>query len=213
MRYFLDMNIPIYYCVELGHPLEKKAKKFINSKNTNLFLLCDYIKTLNLPNWIKRQKAILFEFNQKINNSGYILFSCQLSKELLSQDKIVVNRLLANYENSNDKEIFKEKVNDVFNLIQARVNHFIKNYIDEIVVPISEIDPDLRSCLFTWLNPNDSDARTIASAIQEHNQKEIRAMTADKKDWKREILEEVHNDLKLKKKYPKLPQIDYLQDF
>ena len=37
-------------------------------------------------------------------------------------------------------------------------------------------------------------------------------MTADKKDWKKELLEEIHEDLFLKKEYPKLPKIEYLQD-
>ena len=81
-----------------------------------------------------------------------------------------------------------------------------------MVIPINEIDPKLKSCLFTWLTPNDSDSKTIASAIQEHNKKEVVIITADKKDWTKELLEEVHNDPSLKKVYEKLPEIKYVQD-
>src|SRR3989339_355622 len=176
MRYFLDMNLPIYFCMQIGNPLEEKTKLFIKNKGNNSYLLCDYIVKKNLPKWLSRQQIILFEFNQKI------------------------------------KTKFIEAVNEIFNLLPARINYFIKVYIDEIVIPELEIDFKLKSCLFTWLNPNDSDANTIASAIQEHNKKELKIMTADKKDWKKELLEEVHEDLFLKKGYPKLPKIEYLQD-
>jgi len=212
MRYFLDMNIPVYYCMQIGAPLEEKAKQFIKNKKNNTYLLCDYVLNRNLPRWLKRQQIILFEFNQKIKNKDYQLFSNDQSKNLFPKDKIFTERLILNYNKSEDKNNFVKIVNEVFNLLQARINYFIKKYIDEIVIPESEIDFNLKSCLFTWLDGNDSDAKTIASAIQEHNKKELNIMTADKRDWKKELLEEVHNDIFLKKKYPKLPRIDYLQD-
>jgi len=37
-------------------------------------------------------------------------------------------------------------------------------------------------------------------------------ITADKKDWTKELIEEVHNDPNLKKVYTKLPEIKYVQD-
>jgi len=212
MRYFLDMNLPIYFCMQIGNPLEEKTKLFIKNKGNNSYLLCDYIVKKNLPKWLSRQQIILFEFNQKIKNKDYLLFSTEQSKILLSKDKILIERLILNYDKSKDKTKFIEAVNEIFNLLPARINYFIKVYIDEIVIPELEIDFKLKSCLFTWLNPNDSDANTIASAIQEHNKKELKIMTADKKDWKKELLEEVHEDLFLKKGYPKLPKIEYLQD-
>mgnify|MGYP001595491593 FL=1 len=170
MRYFLDMNLPVYYCLQIGHPLEKKAKSFIENKR-DIFLLCDYIVDNNLPRWLRRQKIILFEFNQKIQNPEYAMFTSEQSKILFSQDKVLANRLLLNFEKSTDKSKFIEDINQVFNLLHARISFFIKRYIDEIVIPESEIDFDLKSCLFTWLTPNDSDAKTIASAIQEHKNK------------------------------------------
>lgn len=212
MRYFLDMNIPIYFCMEIENPLEKKAKLFVNNKK-DIFLLCDYIVSINIPKWLKRQKVILFEFNQKIQNNNYTLFSSNQSRILFSQDKIFINKLILNYEKSNDKPKFLEDINKIFNLLQIRISYFIKKYIDEVVIPNNKIDFELKSCLFTWLTPNDSDAKTIASAIQAHNKDKLTIITSDKSHWTKELLNEVHNKTSLSKKFPSLPKIKYLQDY
>lgn len=212
MRYFLDMNIPIYFCMQMGDPLEIKAREFIKNKGTNSYLLCSYIINTNLPRWMNRQQSILFEFNQKVKDNSYTFFTSDRSKILLQKDKVFTERLFLNYNKSKDKDNFVKTVNDIFNLLRSRIEYFIKFYINEVVIPESEIDFDLKSCLFTWLNPNDSDAKTIASAVQEHNLRDLDIITADKKDWKKELLEEIHNNVLLKKKYPKLPNIGYLQD-
>ena len=116
MRYFLDMNIPVYFCMQIGHHLENKAKLFVENKKDNLFLLCDYISSINLPKWLKRQKIILFEFNQKIQNADYNLFSSEQSRILISQDKIFVNNLILIYKKSINKTEFLESINKIFNL-------------------------------------------------------------------------------------------------
>jgi hypothetical protein len=213
MRYFLDMNLPIYFCLQIGNNLEEKAKNFVENKKDHIFLLCDYIASINLPKWLKRQKVILFEFNQKIQNKDYVLFSSEQSEVLFPQDKILTNRLVLNYNDAENKKKFVENTNQIFNLLQARVSYFIKKYIDKIVILHSEINFELKSCLFTWLTPNDSDARTIASAVQEHNNERLTIITSDKQHWTKELLEEVHNDSRLLKKYPLLPKIEYLQDY
>ena len=63
------------------------------------------------------------------------------------------------------------------------------------------------------LSPNDSDAQTLASAVQEHNNNRLTIITADKKHWTDDLLKEVHNDSTLLKKYPFLPKIEYLQNY
>ena len=198
--------------MQLGHPLEKKAQLFVKNKKESVFLLCDYIVSRNLPRWLKRQKGVLFEFNQKIQNQNYNLFSSEQSKILFPKDKIFASKLLLSYNQSKNKKQFVGDINQIFNLLQARVSYFIKIYIDEVVIPESEIVFKLRSCLFTWLK-NDSDARTIASAIQEHKNKKLIIITADRKDWTKELLNEVHNDFELAKEYPSLPKIEYLQNY
>ena len=212
MRYFLDMNIPIYYCMQFGHPLEEKTEKFVGLKDKNIFLLCDYIYSRNLPRWLKRQKIILLEFNQKTQNSSYILFSSDGAKDLFPKDKQLVKKLVLMYNLSKDREKFNNKINEIFNLLNNKVANFIKKYIDEIVIPEKEIDSRLKICLNTWLR-NDSDARTIASGIQEHQNKKLVLITADRKDWTKELLEEIHNDIALSKRFSSLPEIKYLQNF
>lgn len=213
MRYFLDMNLPIYFCLQIGSDLEKNAKLFVENKKDNIFLLCDYIVSVNLPKWLRRQKAILFEFNQKVQDASYTQFSSEQSKILFPQDKIVTNRLILGYGNAKDKTQFIENTNQIFSLLQARINSFIKKYINETVIPEAQIDQNLRMCLFTWLNPNDSDARTIASAVQEHKNNKLTIITSDKAHWTKDLLSEVHNDPSLRVKYPNLPKIEYLQDY
>ena len=131
------------------------------------------------------------------------VYSPRDRKKILKLNKLSGNR---------DKEEIIRKLRKTTNELEHRINSFIKNKIDEFVTPVSEIDFDLKSCLFTWLKSNDSDAKTIASAVQEHNKKELKILTADKKDWKEELLDEIHNDIDLKKKYPKLPIIKYAQN-
>ena len=206
------MNLPIYFCMQIGHPLERKAKLFIENKGVSTFLLCDYIVSRNFPRWLKRQKVVVFEFNQKIQNPDYNLFSSKQSEILFPKDKMFVNKLVLSCNQSQNKEQFIGNINQIFNLLQARVSYFIKRYIDEVVIPESEIDFDLRSCLSTWLR-NDSDVRTVASAIQEHKNKKLIIMTSDKKDWTGDLLGEVHNDIRLLKEYPSLPKIEYLQNY
>ena len=212
MRYFLDMNIPIYFCFQFGHLLEKKAKFFVKNKGANNFLLCDYILSRNIPRWIKRQKIILYEFNQKIQNSSYLLFSSEGSKDLFSKDKLFVKKLIQLHSISKDKKQFSKKINSIFNLLDKKIKSFIISFIDEIVIPEKEIDFDLKSCLRTWLS-NDSDCFTIASGIQEHQKKKLILFTADKKDWTTELLEEIHRDPQLIKKYRDLPKIECLQNY
>lgn len=212
MRWFLDMNIIIYFCLELGHPLEEKTKLFVKKKGNSKFLLCEYIQKQNLPKWIKRQEEILKRFNvmvlgQQIKGDPVYLFN---------KDKIFLNRLILIYKNSKDKERFRINTNKIFSLIKIKVRLFLEKYIDEFIIP--EIDFELKSHLLSFLNlgsaiKNDSDAKTIASAIQAHKEKPLTIITADKKDWTKDLLEEVHYHIDLKKKYSSLPKIKYIQDF
>lgn len=208
MKWFLDMNIIVYYSVEMGHPLEEKAKIFVRRKEKSKFLLCEYIQKENLPKWIKRQEEILMRFNAKTSGQD----SNETPIYLFKKDKIILDRLILMHEESKDKEEFKLKVNKIFSTIKVKVIIFLERFIDEFVVPIKKIDRELWSSLNTYLQ-NISDAKTIASGIQEHQENKLVLITADKKDWNKELLEEVHNSIFLKRKYPKLPKIEYLQNY
>ncbi len=208
MDWFLDMNIIVYHIFEIGHPLEKKARLFVNKKGNSKFLICEYIQKENLPKWLERQGEILKWFNFKI--SGQKIEEDKMN--LFNKDKIFLNRLILMYQNSKDQDKFKANTNKIFAFVKIKSRLFLEKYIDEIVIPIKEIDFKLKSCLFTWLHPNDSDAKTIASGIQEHQINKLILITADKKDWTPKLLLEVHNDVELKKEYPHLPKIEYLQN-
>jgi len=219
MRWFLDMCIVLYYAGEGDRPdFNKKTRKFVERKKEDSFLLCYYIKEINLPKWLERQKIILKEIAKKLSDKSYTLYSSSESLKLTDRDKKKLIKLLVLSQNIANTEEKISKITRIFFELERRINYFLKNYIDETVVPVSDIDFKLKSCLFTWLalenpgNPNDSDAKTLASAIQEHNKKELKIITADKKDWNKELLEEVHNDIVLNKKYPKLPEIKHLQN-
>lgn len=212
MRWFLDMCIILYYIGEGDKQyLIQKSKDFVNKKGEDSFLLCYYIKDSNLPKWLERQRILFRELLKQIKDNTYVPYNSDESKILYDRDKNKITKLLVFFRNTHDKKEIFTKLEKINQEIEIRINLFIETYIDNIVIPISDIDFKLKSCLFTWLTPNDSDAKTIASAIQEHNKKELKIITADKKDWNKELLEEVHNNIQLKKKYPKLPEIKYLQ--
>ncbi len=213
MRCFLDMCIILYSAGEGDRPdLNKKTKKFIEEKGEDNFLLCYYIKEVDIPKWLKRQKIIYREVLKSLKEESYKLYSSNEAKDLTLRDKKKGIKLLTIFRNSKIINSIN-KAERIFLYLEQQINSFLQNYIDEFVIPVGEIDFELKSCLFTWLNPNDSDSKIIASAVQEYKKGELVIITADKEDWNKELLEEIHNNIYLKKKYPKLPEIKYLQDY
>ncbi|MFH1358535.1 MAG: hypothetical protein ABIH37_01460 [archaeon] len=218
MRWFLDMCIILYYIGEGDKEIFiKKSKQFINEKGQNEFLLCYYIKDENFPKWIDRQKILFRELIKQINDANYKPYSSEESKRLYERDKKKIIKLMTLLRSFSDKKKIIKSFERAVQEIEIRINIFIRDKIDKLVIPVSEIDFELKSHIFTFLNlgssvKNDSDAKTIASAIQENNKQNLIIITADKTDWNKELLQEVHNHYNLKKKYPKLPDINYLQD-
>jgi len=209
MNWFLDMNIIVYHVFEMGHPLERKTRLFVKKKGSSKFLLCEYIQKENLPKWLERQEEILKWFNAKI--SGQKIEEDKM--DLFNKDKIFLNRLILMYRNSKDKDKFQINTNKIFSFVKIKSKLFLEKYIDEFVIPIKEIDFELFSSLNTYLQ-NISDAKTIASGIQEHQNNKLILVTSDKKDWNKENLEwSIPSISSLEKKYPSLPKIKYLQNF
>lgn len=218
MRWFLDMCI-ILYSVGEGDcsELNKKTLKFIKEKGKDDFLLCYYIKEVDIPKWLNRQRILFKEIIKQIRDNDYIPYSSEESKKLYKRDKNKIIKMTTFLKNRfNQREAIKKSEKLLLEL-ERRIKEFIDNYIDKFVVPTEEIDFELQSHLRGFLNlgsaiKNDSDAKTIASAIQEHQNKELVIITADKKDWNKELIKEVHNHYSLKKQYKKLPKIQYLQN-
>lgn len=219
MRWFLDM------CVILGYINEGDSQKiiaktisFVNQKKDDKFVLCYYIKDDNIPKWLNRKRIIFREILRQIKDSSYKPYSDNECNYLWGRDKNQALKLVAFAAAIQDKTEIINEFENVYQEIERRIKNFIDKYIDEFVIPIKDIDPELRSHLMAFLNignqkKNDSDAKTIASAIQEHNKKELIIITADKQDWNKDLLEEVNYHMDLKKEYQKLPQIKYIQDF
>jgi len=213
MRWFLDMCIILGYINEGDNPkIITKTISFVNQKKEDKFVLCYYIKEDNIPRWLNRKRIIFREILRQIKDSSYKPYSDTECSRLWERDKNQILKLTSLANTFQDKTEIIKNFENVYQEIERRIREFIEKNIDELVIPIKDIDPKLKSCLFTWLTPNDSDSKTIASAIQEHNKKEVVIITADKKDWTKELLEEVHNDYSLKKIYKKLPEIKYIQN-
>lgn len=213
MNWFLDMCILISYA-EPADKFHSKAKKFINSKGADNYLVCCYILDENLPKWIKRKRIALLEIKRSLENSSYIIGTSTesniLYKEDIADTKKILNYISTKYKNSYEAYDNAKKNHDA---LINNLNYFIKKFIDKKVIPVEDIDFELRSSLFSYLTPNDSDAKTLASGIQYNQVENLILVTGDKNDWTEELLESaiVYHPI-LSKKYPKIPEIKYIQN-
>lgn len=219
MRWFLDMCIPLYYIGEGDKPdLNRKTINFVNQKSEDRFVVCYQIKNHDLPRWIKRQNILIGEIIRKISNSSYSLASSPDSSILTARDKKKMLKLWASVMNIRNKKSTILLLSSVKIELQKRIDYFFLRFVDELVIPIEEIDIGLKSSFLNYLNlgenrRNDSDARTMSSAIQEHNREFLTVLTADKNDWSEEIFQwALPVGSTLSKKYPEIPTIRYIQD-
>jgi len=211
MDHFLDMCIIICYASQTGSKKEEKIKDLIKSREKNRFLVCYYIFNENLPKWIKRQKIIIREIIRKIKDDSYEIGESDEGRYLVKKDKNDVKKILFRISLCKDKMSFIQNLERNNRLIEKWISYFLKNYIDEKVIDIKDIDVELRSKLLSYLEGNISDANTIASGIQQHNKKELIMFTSDKKHWVKENLEEaVFLTPSLRKRGLKIPDIEYI---
>lgn len=211
MNWFLDMCILIYFS-NVKEEYSEKTIQFVKNKKNDRFFVCCYILEENLPKWIQRQIAIIEETKMKIKNPDYIIGTSYFGKFLFPKDKNKCEKLILVALKLNDKKKFIKEIEKAQLLIERRINYFLRNLTDKMVIPIKEIDFDLKSSLFSFLN-NDSDSKTLASGIQQHNKEEITILTGDKKDWTKENIKWAFDSRPpLAKKYPKIPEIKYVQD-
>ncbi len=212
MNWFLDMCILIFYA-EVGGKNYQKSAYFVQEKNNNRFIICSYISKENMPKWIKRQEIILKLAGNKILDSSYDFEKSEGYEKLISQDKIKLMKFISIGSSASDKKKYVEKIRRNQDIMLQRIHYFLQKLIDQEVVSIKEIDFDLRSTLFTFLN-NHSDAMTLASGIQHHQKEELIIMTGDKHDWNKNNLEWVYGSRPdLLKKYPNVPEIKYIQNY
>jgi len=213
MNWFLDMCILIFYA-NPSENLSAKTRKFVNSMGSDILAVCFYITDKNLPKWIERQRVSLKEIRRFYDNSSYHIGSSEESKILFREDIIEAKKIaILSLNKTENKEKAYELLKRNQEFLINNLNYFIKKFVDKKVIPIENIDFELKSSLFTYLTPNDSDANTVASGIQYHQQEKATLLTGDTTDWTKELLENavVYHTI-LNKKYPDLPEIKYMKD-
>lgn len=217
---FLDMGIIVGYANHLKEYNKKflidnidyfceDSVRLIEKFKNKIFITCDYIINKDLPNFLERRKILREEIRKKLRNNE---FKIGMSDKLYQRD---VNWGEKVYRL---KDFFKEGEREVFKLLldldissELRIKEFKSTVIKEIVIPIREIDTELKSHYFTFTN-NYSDSNIIASAIQYHtNNKNITMVTTDVKDMGWKLREWLGIDLKLNNKY-KVPDVKYIRD-
>lgn len=210
MNWFVDMCIVIFYASNTKDIKSINSCEFVKNKKDNKFLLCFYITQENMPKWIKRQISILKVIGAKISNPSKELDKIDGYQALLQQDIILLKKRLAQFASSTNKQEYYQKLKKNQNLLIQRINYFITKLVDKEVV--EKVDFELKSTLFTFLQ-NHSDAMTLASGIQYHQQEEIKILTGDKNDWNKDNLEWTFSSRPdLAKKYSKIPEIKYIQN-
>ncbi len=213
INWFLDMCVIIYYAYNSSDKLAERAKKFVENKGNSTFTVCYYILEINLPKWIKRKWITLEELERKIKDPSYIFGSSSEARILLPKDRQECEKLLSTCMKAESSVQFIEDLRRKYLLAEIKINFFINKLINNKVIPVSEIDFELKSSFFTYLENNDSDARTLASAVQQHNKENLIILTGDKKHWTKQLLDDaVSIHPTLRKKYSKIPEIKYLQD-
>lgn len=212
MDWFLDMCIILFYSEgERTNSLKaKKVIEFVKNKGQKRFVVCFYIIENDLPKYIERQRIVTRELQRKINNPNHAIGSLGEGLKLYPRDKNLAEKLYHLMKTAQKPQKFITKLNEIRTKVENRINFFIQTIINEKVIPINEIDFELRSSLFTYIQ-NISDSNILASGIQQHNKKELFLLTEDKKDWNKDNLEWTMSP-QLLKKYPKVPEVKYLKD-
>ena len=155
--------------------------------------------------------AITNLVENKLSNDAYNLEESEDYRLLFPKDKIKLMKLLSIGASVNDKIKYIENTKRNQDIMFQRINYFLKNLIDKEVVPIKEIDWDLKSAIFIFTN-NMSDSMTMASGIQYNQKENIILLTGDKHDWNEYNIKWVlDSEPHLAKKYAKIPEIRYIQ--
>jgi len=211
MRWFLDMCIILYYVSQDNSYFHKKSFELLNQTQGNLFLVCFYIIDKDFPKYLKRQRIIIDEVLKKVRDENYIFGSSDDGSFLYDRDKQKAEKLYLQSKSIKNKITFINKVKESQKGQELLIGYLLKTKIEK-VIPIGEIDPKLRSAIFTYLEGNISDANILASGIQEHKNKEVILLTGDKQHWTKDNLQwAIENNSELNNNY-KIPQIKYIQN-
>ena len=201
MNKFLDTSIIIGYAND-----EEKFTIFVKNKRGQ-FVICYYSIEKEIPSIKERIKLIINEIKKQTPDINKLL----KNKDIYKQDLFRAEKLLAIKEILLQKGIDSNKELDkIQEVFEIRIDFFVQRLIDKKAIAVKEIDFELKSSLFTYTK-NHSDANIMASGIQYHQEEEIVLVTSDKQDWTKENLEWALPEFSgLRKKYPKIPEIEYV---
>ncbi|MBI2046729.1 hypothetical protein HYT26_01005, partial [Candidatus Pacearchaeota archaeon] len=161
----------------------------------------------DLPSLIKRMRIIINEIKNKLKDENYEI----KTKELYNQDVTRIQKFLSLKETERfSNEDFIDFLDNFQRVFEFRINFFVQKLIDKKAITIKDINFKLKSSLFTYTK-NHSDANILASGVQYHQENEIVLVTSDRQDWTKENLEWALPECsELRKKYPKIPKIEYV---
>lgn len=201
MNQFLDTGIIIGYAQD-----EERFVLFVKNKKEK-FIVCYFVLEKDIPSLTKRMRIIINEVKNKLKNKDYSINK----KELYPRDVERVKKFLSLKEVNKLTDIeFIDFLENFQRVFEFRIDFFIRKLINKKVIPVREINFELKSSLFTYIQ-NHSDANIIASGIQYHQENDIVLVTSDRQDWTKDNIEwAIPEHSELKKKYPKIPQIKYV---
>jgi len=201
MDQFLDTGIIIGYAQD-----EEKFVLFVKNKKEK-FIVCYFVLEKDIVSLTKRMRIIINEVKNKIKDKDYQINK----KELYSRDVERINKFLSLKEVNKFTDFeFIDFLENFQKIFEFRIDFFIQKLINKKVIPIREINFELKSSLFTYTQ-NHSDANIIASGIQYHQENEIILVTSDRNDWTKDNIDwAIPEHSELRKKYPKIPKIKYV---
>lgn len=201
MDNFLDTCILINYHNEKSK-LHNNSKEFINKEKE--FIISEFQNIREIPYLLYRLKL-----RSKVIISKAIMPSKEIPeiKKLTPRDKQKVKEILSEFALGlkTIKDLFDMK-QEIF-LLERKLNEFILTKIKKIVTPLNKINNNLVKDIKIF-NNNHQDAMVIASAIEEHQNNNLRLITSDKEDWKKK---DIANAC-IKNNYKKIPEVVLIKE-
>ncbi|MDP2628562.1 MAG: PIN domain-containing protein [Nanoarchaeota archaeon] len=177
---FLDTNVIFNYSnyTNYSNKIIEKCYFFIKNK-TGDFILC-YAVLGELEEVRKKRARIHKAVIEKIKDSSY---SFENNSLLSVRDVPKAKQLFEKFKSASVNNVEKS-FSDERNLSEIKIEKFLQTNIDEKVIPLSQINPDLVNKIYDII-PNHADSMILASAIQLQSQegrKLFLFVTADGKD-------------------------------
>ena len=209
--FFLDMGVIVGYASYIDNSpttdlYAKPSVEFVKKFEKDEFITCHHIVDNDLPKFQKRRRILREEVRKKLRDPKYKIDSTELYPRDVERAEEICK--LKDRLPGGEAEVF-QLISEMDANFDARIRFFLDNKITKVVIPLSDIDAELRSHFFTFVR-NWSDSNIIASAVQYNTGSTINVVTTDKKDfWK--LKEWLDTDLHLSEKYS-VPPISYIKD-